>query len=86
MKNLKYLLISLIGLMVMVSCDDEKAIPVSELPAAAQAFVKNTYPMNTIIVCKKDREWFSTKYEVALDNGFKIEFDADGLPLDVDND
>jgi len=86
MKNVKYLLVALFSMVLLVSCDYEKAIPESELPAAAQEFVKKTYPMNTIVVCKKDVEWFVTKYKVNLDNGMDIEFDSDGLPMEVDMD
>lgn len=86
MKNLKYLLMGLVSMVLMVSCDYEKAIPESELPTSAQTFIKKTYPMNTIVVTKKDVEWFTTKYKVNLDNGMEIEFDSDGLPLDVDVD
>jgi len=86
MKNVKYLFVALFSMVLLVSCDYEKAIPESELPAAAQTFVKKTYPTNTIVVCKKDVEWFVTKYKVNLDNGMDIEFDSDGLPLDVDMD
>lgn len=86
MKHVKYLMIALLGMVLMVSCDSEKAIPESELPAAAQTFVQKTYPMNKIVVSKKETEWFETKYKVNLDNGMEIEFDSDGLPLDVDMD
>ena len=86
MKNVKLLVITFFSLALLVSCQSEKAIPVSELPEAAQTFINKTYPINTIVVAKKDTEWFTTKYEVNLDNGLKIEFDADGLPIDVDND
>ena len=86
MKNVKLLVITFVCMALMVSCQSDKAIPVTELPEAAQTFINKTYPINTIVVAKKDTEWFSTKYEATLDNGLKIEFDADGLPLDVDND
>ena len=82
----RLLLLPVMLLMLLASCDYEKAIPESELPTAAQTFVKKTYPMNSIVVCKKDVEWFVTKYKVNLDNGMDIEFDSDGLPLDVDMD
>ena len=33
---------------------------------------------------KKDSEFFSTKYEVRLDDGTEIEFNKDGEPVDID--
>ncbi len=73
-------------LLLTTSCDYDKAVPASELPAAAQTFVKKSYPSCTILAVKKDVEWFTTKYKVSMDNGMEIEFDADGLPLEIDND
>lgn len=87
MKKIKYiLLITLLSVGLMVGCDDEKAIPVEQLPAAAKSFVAKTYPGTTIVVAKKETEWFTTKYKVNLDSGMEIEFDSDGLPMDVDID
>jgi hypothetical protein len=87
MKKIKYiLLITLLSVGLMVGCDDEKAIPVEQLPAAAQSFVAKTYPGCSIVVAKKDTEWFTTKYKVHLNTGMEIEFDSDGLPMDVDID
>ena len=39
-----------------------------------------------ITYAKQDKELFSTKYNVRLDNGLEIEFDGDGVPVDIDTD
>lgn len=87
MKQIKnIMMIALVCVAIVTSCDEERAIPVEQLPAAAQSFVAKTYPGSSIVVAKKDTEWFTTKYKVHLDNGMEIEFDSDGLPMDVDID
>ena len=87
MKQMKYcVIVALVGVMMLTTSCDDKAIPVKQLPAAAKTFVEKTYPGSTIVVAKKDWEWFSTEYKVNLDNGMEIKFDSDGLPLDVDMD
>ena len=57
-----------------------------QLPAAAQEYVKENYADGNVTYVKKEKEMFSTKYEVRLDNGVEIEFDAEGVPVDVDVD
>ena len=45
-------MIALVCVALVTSCDDEKAIPVEQLPAAAQSFVAKTYPGCSIVVVK----------------------------------
>ena len=78
---------ALIAMMLLtVSCDDEKVITPDQLPAAAQSYLQTNQPDAKILFVKKDRELFSTKYKVQLDNRMEIEFDGDGLPIDMDMD
>ena len=88
MKTNKFFLAAFAALIIQatICCADDKMIPAEKLPAAAQTFVKKSYPGCTILAVKKDVEWFTTKYKVSMDNGMEIEFDADGLPLEIDND
>ncbi|MBR5686376.1 MAG: PepSY-like domain-containing protein [Prevotella sp.] len=52
----------------------DKVILASQLPAAAQTFVKETFPDANIIFAEKDG-W---KYEVRLNDGTEIDFDKKG--------
>ena len=47
---------------------------------------KKSYADKNVVVVKKDSELFSTKYEVVFGDGMKVEFDGDGMPIDVDVD
>ena len=65
MKAIKLLVICLVCMIGLASCDQNKII---------------------VTYAKQDKELFSTKYDVRLDNGMEIEFDGDGMPKDIDMD
>lgn len=71
---------------LLTSCDSEKILPVDELPREVRSYVGNAYPESIIIYAKQETEWFTTTYEVQLDNGMKIEFNSQGTPIDIDNE
>lgn len=74
---------ALIGMMV-TACDDDKVITAEQLPAPAKAYIENAYPNANIVFAKEDKELFSTKYKVQLDNRVEIEFDNEGTVTDID--
>jgi hypothetical protein len=75
--KLLMILASLLTVTGLVSCDDA-VIAADELPVVAQGFLKEYFPENEILSVKKDRELSKTFYEVVLQDGTEIEFDADG--------
>lgn len=86
MKIIKTALAVLSFAALLMSCESEKALPVDELPRAVRSYVGNAYPESTVIYAKQETEWFTTTYEVLLDNGMKIEFNSEGVPIDIDNE
>ena len=72
-------------MMAMVSCDD-KVVTIDQLPAPAQSYLTENYPDQKVLIIKKDIEDFSTRYEVTLESGMKVEFDGNGSLRDVDMD
>ena len=72
-------------MMAMVSCDD-KFVTIDQLPAPAQSYLTENYPDQKVLIIKKDIEGLSTRYEVTLESGMKVEFDGDGSLRDVDMD
>jgi len=68
----------------VVSCADDKPIPVDKLPKAAQEFVKNYFPELTIIYAEKDKEVGGTKYGARLSDGTEVEFNKKGQWIKVD--
>ena len=80
-----FLIVVAFVMMAMVSCDD-KVITIDQLPAPAQSYLTENYPDQKVLIIKKDIEDFSTRYEVTLESGMKVEFDGDGSLRDVDMD
>ena len=72
-------------MMAMISCDD-KVVTIDQLPAPAQSYLTENYPDQKVLIIKKDIEGLSTRYEVTLESGMKVEFDGDGSLQDVDMD
>ena len=76
MKSLKLLALALACAALLMACgDDDKVIPAEQLPEVVQT---------NIVYVKKDAELFETTYEVAFDDGMKVEFDEDGQVIDID--
>jgi hypothetical protein len=81
MKQMKFILLSLLCLMVSgAAMADDKPIPVGSLPAAAKTFVQTNFPKAKIVYAEKDR----STYECRLDNGTEIEFNRKGTWDKVD--
>ena len=80
-----FLIVVAFVMMAMVSCDD-KVVTIDQLPAPAQSYLTENYPDQKVLIIKKDIEDFSTRYEVTLESGMKVEFDGDGSLRDVDMD
>lgn len=86
MKKTTFLMAALAAILMLASCDDDKPIPVDQLPAPARTFIEKNYPESSIMIAKKETEWFTTEYKATLDNGIEVKFDSDGVPLDIDRD
>ena len=80
-----FLIVVAFVMMAMVSCDD-KVVTIDQLPAPAQSYLTENYPDQKVLIIKKDIEGLSTRYEVTLESGMKVEFDGDGSLRDVDMD
>jgi len=86
MRKATIVMVSLISLFVLSSCEKSSVVTANELPIAAQNYVKENYGDSKITFVKRERGLYSTKYEVRLDNGLEIEFDGEGVPVDIDAD
>ncbi len=64
--------------------DNEKPITFSQLPSAAQAFVKKHFAANKVSMVKMEKELLSTTYDIIFADGTKVEFDKKGNWKDVD--
>lgn len=85
MKNLKKIALAVL-LVVSASQLEAKDMPITlqELPTEAQTFLKKNFPSLKTTYIIKDKSFFSTDYEVRLDDGTQIEFDENGKWKEVD--
>lgn len=65
--------------------DDEIRIPLEELPENARNFLSASFEGATAITVKKDTDDNEVSYEVYLDNGIKVEFDAAGNWVEIES-
>lgn len=89
MKRINALKTTLLLFVILSSISlQAKDIPVtvSQLPAAAQTFLKTHFPKQKVLYAIKDEGFINTDYEVKLDNFTDIEFDANGNWTEVDGD
>lgn len=64
--------------------DNEKPIQVSQLPAAAQQFVKKHFADRKVALAKVEDEVITKSYEVVFSDGDHIDFDGKGNWEEVD--
>lgn len=85
MKSLKIFALALACAALLTACgEDDKVIPAEQLPEVVQTYIEKNYADKNIVYVKKDAELFEITYEVAFDDGMKVEFDEDGQVIDID--
>lgn len=70
----------MIATVAFVSCDDEKVVPVNEIPATSQAFLDTYFDGYSINKVEKE----GTQYSVSLQGGVEVDFNAQGDWTEVD--
>lgn len=85
MKRFNLIWAAIICLFVGSACmAHDKIIPVTQLPAEAQTFIKTYFADKTVAYCKKDYEGMGYKYEVKFNDGTEVDFDKKGVWDKVD--
>ncbi len=69
---------------VSANAGTDKAIEVSQLPAAAQQILKAHFPGKKVALAKQETELFGKDYDVIFTDGSKIEFDKNGDWISID--
>ncbi len=72
----KLVLIALLAIGCFVACEKESEIIFTDLPAHAQTFLEQNFPNNIVTVAHKHSQ--EPRYEVWLNNGYRLLFYADG--------
>lgn len=64
--------------------DHDQLITYAQLPAAAQATIKQYFDEGAVAFCTMDREWFGKEYNVRFNDGTELKFENDGSIHKVD--
>lgn len=67
-----------------VHAGDDTPVPAEQLPAPAQAFVKEHFAAQKIALVMHDKGWIKSTYDVTLNDGTEIEFSEKGEWLDIE--
>ena len=77
MKKLIFLFVCVFSIQVALA-DNDKPINFTQLPQAAQKFVKQHFPKAKIAFVKMETDLFDKSYDVVFINGDNLEFDKKG--------
>ena len=84
MKKIVFLFISLFAMNLVTLAGNDKPIQVSEMPKAAQLFIKNHFADLSVAMAKVETDFLDKNYDVVFTNGNKVEFDKKGNWTNVD--
>ena len=84
MKKIVFLFVGLFVMNMMVWAGNDKPITVSEMPKAAQEFIKHHFANQQVAVAKVETDFMVKSYDVIFTNGDKVEFDKKGKWTNVD--
>ena len=84
MKKIVFLFISLFAMNFVALAGNDKPIQVSEMPKAAQLFIKNHFADLSVAMAKVETDFLDKNYDVVFTNGNKVEFDKKGNLTNVD--
>ena len=84
MKKIVFLFISLFAMNFVAWAGNDKPIQVSEMPKAAQLFIKNHFADLSVAMAKVETDFQDKNYDVVFTNGNKVEFDKKGNWTNVD--
>jgi hypothetical protein len=84
MKRKLFLIVAACYSLFFYGCEKEEAVPETELPPPAKEFISNHFAAAAIAKVVKEEAGRSVSYEVALNNGLALEFDATGACTEID--
>ena len=84
MKKIVFLFVSLFAMNLVAWAGNDKPIQVSEMPKAAQLFIKNHFADLSVAMAKVETDFLDKNYDVVFTNGNKLEFDKKGNWIKVD--
>jgi hypothetical protein len=84
MKKILFYTTFFVAMLLFTACEEEKIIPVDELPTISRTFIETHFPGVETSAIVREKEGLGTDYTVYLANGFDIDFTKSGDWDDVD--
>ena len=84
MKKIVFLFVGLFIMSAVVWAGNDKPINLSDMPKAAQQFIKRHFGNQQVAVAKVETDFLVKSYDVIFTNGDKVEFDGKGRWTNVD--
>ncbi|QMU29089.1 PepSY-like domain-containing protein [Adhaeribacter radiodurans] len=84
MKRSAFFMVAIFFSLFLFSCEKEENITAAELPQPAKDFISTHFTTATITSIQKEKEISGTSYDVFLNNGTTLDFNADGECTDID--
>lgn len=84
MKKIVFLFVGLFVMNMMLWAGNDKPVNISEMPNAAQQFIKRHFANQQVAVAKVETDFLVKSYDVIFTNGDKVEFDGKGTWTNVD--
>lgn len=81
---MKNVLVILVVLSALTSCEKEKIVPSSDLPSEITEYVTTHFPNNLIIQSIENKDGFTKTYEVLLEGSFSLEFNRKKEVIEID--
>lgn len=84
MKKWTILFVSMLVMSVTTWAGNDKPIQISQMPQAAQQFIKKHFSNQSVAVAKVETELLDKNYDVIFTNGDKVEFNKKGQWTNID--
>ena len=84
MKKWTILFVSMLVMSVTTWAGNDKPIQISQMPQAAQQFIKKPFTNQSVAVAKVETELLDKNYDVIFTNGDKVEFNKKGQWTNID--
>ncbi len=78
MKKLLFFASMLLAVLMFASCDEEKVVSESDLPAKSREFLNTHFNGVAVTTVIRERDGLGKEYTVLLANGFQIGFEKKG--------
>lgn len=70
--------------LLLISCEKEKILPLTEVPSEISNYISTHFPDNPIIQSIKETDGLELTYDITLEGGFFLEFNRKKEVIDIE--